>query len=159
MTKASQTGAKAAETSKAGKAANPQDTAGKAKPKGYVVAEGHAFHGRNGRIEAGTAVTAADLKSAKDPTGEKEFKRQIEKGALVAGKGRTADDVDGTRAGGGVIDQGGATGAAPSGAQVIAASTGDDPDAAKVVDAALSGNAGELAEANGADAADAGKGE
>lgn len=160
MSKTNQGGTKAAETTKAGKAASPQDTAGKTRAaKGHVVAEGHAFHGRNGRIEAGTAVTAADLKSAKDPTGEREFKRQLEKGAIVPGKGRTADDVDGERAGGGVIDQGGATGAAPSGAQVTAANTGDDPDAAKVVDAALSGSAEELAEANGAPAADAGKGE
>lgn len=149
-TKASQTGAKAADTTKAGKAQNPQSSAGRGKPKGYEVAEGHAFHGRLGRIESGTLITAADLKSAKDPTGEREFKRQIDKGTLVP-SGKTADDVDGTRAGGGVVDQGGAKGAAPSGAQVTAAATGDDPAAAKVVEAALSGTEGELEAANGAD--------
>lgn len=148
MTKASQTGAKPPQTTKAGKAASPQDTAGKGKAKAYAVADGHAFHGRNGRIEAGTVVKAADLKSKRDPDGEKEFERQIKAGALVP-TNKTADDVDGERAGGGVIDQGGATGAAPSAAQVTAAENGDE-GAQKVVEASLSGTKDELEAANGA---------
>ena len=148
--KASQTGAKAADTSKAGKAQSPQSSAGKGKAKGYEVAPGHSFHGRTGRIEAGTVIKAGDLKSAKDPTGEREFERQIKAGALVPSS-KTADDVDGERAGGGVVDQGGAKGAAPSGAQVTAAATGDDPAATKVVEASLSGTTEELEQAAAAD--------
>lgn len=120
--------------------------------KSFEVAPGHAFHTSAGRLEAGATVKAEQLKSKKDPTGEREFKRQQEKGALVLSTKRTADDFkDDMRAGGGSLDNGGGTGAAPSGAQVIAANTGDDPDATAVVDAALGGTAEELAKANGAD--------
>lgn len=150
MTKATQGGAKAATSTKAGAASSPQSTARAGKSKAYEVATGHAFHGRNGRIEAGTVVKAEHLKSKNDPTGEREFERQVKAGTLVLSS-KTADDVDGQRAGGGVIDQGGATGAAPSGAQVTAATTGDDPAAAAVVDAALTGSEGDLEKANGVD--------
>ncbi len=151
--KTNQAGTKAAATTKA---TQEKPAAQTKASKGYVVAEGHAFHGRDGRIEAGTAVTAADLKSKLDPTGAKEFQRQIDKGALIPGTGKAKASDE--RAGGGVIDNGGATGAGPSAAQILAAETGNDPDAAAVVDATLAGTESDVAAANGADG-DAGKGE
>ena len=156
------TNAAAKPGSKAGTAQSPQDSAGKVlkTKEGHVVAPGHSFQSKGGHIGAGSAVTADNFKTAKDPSGKTEFKRQLDKGAIVLGKVRTSDDFDGERAGGGTIDNGGADGAGPSAAQIAAAEAGNDPGAAAVVDAALSGTPGELAEANGAPAADAtGKGE
>lgn len=156
MTKANQAGQKAANTTKAthGDAGDKGGLRG-GKANGYVIAEGQAFHGRNGRLEAGTAITAKDLATAKDPTGETEFARQIANGTLVPGSGKAATD---DRAGGGTIDDGGATGAAPSAAQITAAQTGDDPEAAKVVDAAMTGSEADLAKANGVEGDGKGEG-
>lgn len=156
MSKANQAAQKAASTSKAtqGDAGDKGGLRG-GKTRGYVIAEGHAFHGRNGRLEAGTPITAKDLATAKDPTGEREFERQIAKGALVPGSGKAAG---GDRAGGGMIDDGGATGAAPSAAQITAAEAGDDPAAAKVVAAALTGTEADLAKANGVEGDGKGEG-
>lgn len=147
--------------SKAGTAQSPQDSAGKVLKtnQGHVVAPGHSFHHKGATIGAGASVTAEQFKTAKDPSGKTEFKRQLDKGAIVSGKGRTADDFDGDRAGGGVIDNGGATGAGPSGAQINTAEAGTDPGATAVVDAALSGTPEELAEANNATTTEDNKGE
>jgi len=149
--KASQTGAKAADTSKAGAATSPQSTAGKGT---HQVADGHQISLKGKTYGAGHRVSAADFANKADPDGKKGLQRLLDGGELVKASGKASDE----RAGGGVIDQGGATGAAPSGAQIIAAETGDDPAAAKVVDAALSGTEGDLEKANDADG-DAGKGE
>lgn len=140
----------AAASAKAGTAQGPQDSAGKVLQtgKGHVVAPGHSFQTKNGTIGAGTSVTAAEFKTAKDPTGKTEFQRQLDKGSIVAGRAARGTP-EGEKAAGGVIDGGGATGAGPSGAQVTAAEAGDE-GAQKVVDAALSGTEADLAAANGA---------
>lgn len=156
---------KATTPSKAGAASSPQSTAnaGKAgtqstartsRAKTYQVAEGHAFHRSTGRIEAGTAVKAEDFKTAKDPTGETEFQRQIASGALVPASAAKENDGGGT-----VSDQTVNSGAAPSAAQINAAESGDDPAAAKVVDAALTGSEAELTAAADPDGAEKGKAE
>lgn len=143
MAKTNTSGAKASETSKAGASAPATRT----RAQGYVIAPGHSFHGREGRLEAGTPVTAEMLKTPKDPTGKTEFDRQVKNGSLVPSN-KTADDVDGKRAGGGVIEQGGATGAGPSGAQITAAEGGDEGSQA-VVAAAIGGTQEELEKAAG----------
>lgn len=141
--KASQTGAKAADTSKAGAAASPQSTAGN---KGtHQVADGHQISVKGKVQGAGFRVSAADFANKADPDGKKGLQRLVDGGELVKASGKAGDTE---RAGGGVIDEGGATGAAPSGAQIIAAETGNDPAAAAVVDAALSGSEDDLAKAN-----------
>lgn len=146
--KASQTGAKAADTSKAGAAASPQSTAG---TRGtHQVADGHQISVKGKVQTAGYRVTAADFANKADPDGKKGLQRLVDGGELVKASGKASD---GERAGGGVIDEGGATGAAPSGAQIIAAETGNDPEAAKVVDAALAGSESDLTAAADPDGA------
>lgn len=121
-----------------------------AKPKGLVVAPGQSFLTKRGIIREGEAITAADLKTARDAEGKTELAKQIGKGAIVsASKASKTDDTDDG-------DQSAAqSGAGPSAAQITAAAAGNDAGAAAVVDATLTGSAGDVAKAN--DDADAKK--
>lgn len=157
--KASHTGAKAADTTKAGAATSPQSTAQAGKGS-HQIADGHQLSIKGKTYGAGHRVSAADFANRADPDGKAGLQRLVDGGELVKASGKAAKDDGDERAGGGVIDEGGATGAAPSGAQIVAAETGDDPQAAKVVDAALSGSESELTAAADPDGkAGTGKGE
>lgn len=155
MTKESSKGADKA--SKAGAAKSPQDTAGAvvagASKGTHQVAEGHRISLKGKTHEAGHRVSAADFITKRDPDGKAGLQRLVDGGELVKASGKAAKD-EGERAGGGLLDEGGGTGAGPSAAQIQAADTGNDPAAAAVVDAALSGSVADLENANDAGAAD-----
>ena len=145
-----QTSTKAAETTKA--AAAPQGAASKGT---HEVAEGHQISLKGKIYGAGHRVSAGDFANKADPEGKKGLQRLVDGGELVKASGKASDKASDERAGGGVVEGGGATGAGPSGAQIIAANTGNDPAAATVVAAALGGTEADLVAAN----ADAGKSE
>lgn len=67
-------------------AADAADNAGdaKARPKGKKYETAVDF----GSLKAGHPITAADLKTYKDKTGETEFRRQLGKGNIVESKGK-----------------------------------------------------------------------
>lgn len=153
MTKESSKGADKA--SKAGAAKSPQDTAGATSAgKGpHVVGAGHRISVGGKILEEGARVSASDFITKRDADGKAGLQRLVDGGELTKASGKAGKD-DGERAGGGDLENGGGTGAGPSAAQLIAAETGDDPGAAAVTEAALTGTVADLEKANDADAAD-----
>lgn len=142
-TKATKATTAAATGSKDGHATNPQDTVGKAAGKStHTIATGHRLSIGSKTREEGYGVSAADFATASDPDGSVGLQRLVDSGAVLAGS-KAGDKAEGDRAGGGVIERGGATGAGPSAAQIIAADAGDEGSQA-VVAAALGGTEAEF---------------
>jgi hypothetical protein len=139
-----------APASKAGAATSPQDTAGEITGTHRITAGNRVSIGGRFRTHP-HQVNAADFASKRDPDGSKTLQRLLDGGELEAtgGKGKTGDDAE--RAGGGLLEAGGAAGAGPSGAQILAAETGEDPGATAVVAAALIGSKADFTAAAEAD--------
>lgn len=134
--------------SKAGAAGSAQDSADKGaiSNKGtHVVTAGNRIGVGNRFLLEGDRLSAADLAHSGDPDGKKGLQRLIDGKEVekykATGKDDDAGDVPET-------SQTTGNGAGPSAAQLIAAETGNDPAAAAVVDAALTGTEADVAAAN-----------
>lgn len=142
---------KTAAASKGGAAASPQDSAdaGAITGKGtHVITEGNRVMVRGEARTAGYRVSAADFITKRDPDGKAGLQRLVDGGELAKYSAKGAKD-DGEAA---TTEPTINNGAGPSGAQIQAAATGDDPAATAVVDATLTGTEADVAAANGVEA-------
>ena len=112
--------------------------------KGHFVTEGNTVRAGGKDYGPGSEITKGMLEGKRDPDGSVTLQRLVDGGELAEGE---QED----RAGGGLLEAGGATGAGPSTAQITAAQTGNDAGATAVVDAALSGSKAEFTAAAEAD--------
>ena len=137
--------------SKAGAAGSAQDSADKGaiSNKGtHVVTAGNRIGVGTRFLLEGDRLSAADLAHSGDPDGKKGLQRLIDGKEVekYSAKGAT-DDAETA-----ITETTVNNGAGPSGAQLIAADAGNDPAAAAVVDATLTGTAADVAAANGVEA-------
>jgi hypothetical protein len=139
---------KTAAASKGGAAASPQDSADKGaiSNKGtHVVTAGNRIGIGNRMLVEGDRLSASDLANSEDADGKKGLQRLIDGKEVEKYKATAKDDDAGDVP---ETSQTTGNGAGPSAAQIIAADNGNDPAAAAVVDAALTGTEADVVAAN-----------